>query len=177
MPGHSEPPEGRRTTRCSRDIRPYMHVKSRLMRLVTGRRKTGNDKSEHTGERKGAVMKWAVLGVVLALAASFSARADEPSYDDTTRCAQLNGDLSQQDKSGIADAIQYMQGVFTALDDNHMEAGDQGIVAQWSDEGMLHNIQAVAGWCDQHPQETVHNATAEVYEGLRSLEQALGAAK
>lgn len=100
-------------------------------------------------------------------------------YTDQTVCSDMSLILNQDSPShdDVMDAVNYIEGVFTDLDSGHVENGDPGIAAKWSDKGMIDNVSLVATWCDKHPKETVYNASAEVYNGLRSMEMSLGAAQ
>jgi len=98
-------------------------------------------------------------------------------YTDDTPCSQIDTALTQQNRDDFANFIIYVQNVFSSLDAGHIENGEPGVAGQWSDEGTRHNVVAVASWCEKHPKETVYNASAEIYNSLRALEMALGAAK
>ncbi len=115
-----------------------------------------------------------MLTVFLLMSSPAFATGD---YTDNTPCSQIDTAMSQQDQDAEINYFQYVTGVFSNLDSMHVENGEPGIVGQWSDDGTLHSVILVSGWCEEHPKETVYNAAAEVYNGLRGMEMALGGAK
>jgi hypothetical protein len=127
---------------------------------------------------QGAFMnKLAALSAIFAALIVSAGPSYADNYSDSTPCAQMATAFNNKDMDGIADAVQYIENVFDGLDSRHVENGEPGVVDQWSDQGLRNNVAVVAGWCQQHQKETVYNAAAEVYNGLRSMEMALGVAK
>ena len=126
-------------------------------------------------ERTSLLTKTSLIAILVGVCFTFSANSFAQGYDNTTNCPTLVSDLGgDQPGPGGGDAVHYVESVFTAMDMIHLENGDPGIVAKWSDKGLVSNVALVIDFCRQHPAETVFGASADVYNGLRSLETTLG---
>jgi hypothetical protein len=119
-----------------------------------------------------AALSAVLSGLIITTGPSY---ADD--YTDNTSCTEMATAFNNKDMDGIGDAVQYIENVFDNLDSSHVENGEPGVVGQWSDQGLRDNVAVVATWCQQHPKETVYNAAAEVYNGIRSMEMEFGTAK
>ena len=63
------------------------------------------------------------------------------------------------------------------LDQTHTDKGEQGIIAQLSDESMTGMVVLAVTYCRNHPQSTIYNASAMAYRITRTMEMRMGVAK
>ena len=71
----------------------------------------------------------------------------------------------------------YILNTMDDMDSKHTEAGEAGIVAQLSDQGLVGMAAATSVHCREYLKMTVYNSAAFVYRGIRDMELQLGTAK
>jgi hypothetical protein len=98
-------------------------------------------------------------------------------FDDKTPCTKLFTALDNRDADKFRAGYHFVADTMDAMDSAHTEKGEPGIMAGFSDEGLLHAVTMVVEHCRSHPRMTVYNSAAFVYRGLRDLETQLGVAK
>lgn len=96
------------------------------------------------------------------------------SVTGSMKCSQVAKIFNDKNASGAVAVMKYVNNEWETLDDNHMEAGDPGIMAQMSDKARLSNEIVVPAWCESHSAETLHSAADEIYEGIREMSLQLG---
>jgi hypothetical protein len=118
----------------------------------------------------------AALLLPLLLATNAHAAAE---FDDHTSCAAVNTvlDVKEPDMDQLQNFKLYALNTMDGLDEAHTENGEPGIMSQLSDDGANGMVAAAVMWCRDHPKESAYNAVAFVYNGIRDMEMAVGAAK
>jgi hypothetical protein len=115
-----------------------------------------------------------ILAVLIPTAPALAA-----SWTDHTSCAILNAvmDATAPPMVDVRASLLYISNTFETMDSRHTEAGEPGIMAGLSDNGLRDLAAAVAVHCGNFPRLTVYNAAAFVYRGTRDLMIDLGTAK
>lgn len=110
--------------------------------------------------------------------AAIAGTAHAYDFTNTTKCSALNTIMapSEPDMDDVRDAGHYIENIFYSLDSKHVENGEPGVTSDWTDQATTNNVASVMVWCSKYPRETVYNATAEVYNGIRDIEMQFGTA-
>ena len=111
--------------------------------------------------------KW-IVGVVLILSA---APASAQTIDGQTKCAAVSAifDAPQPNLPKVRAFTDYVLSAFSILDQKHAAKGGPQIIALMSPEGRSKAVAAVPLWCDDHPDETLQQSAADVYDALKGV--------
>jgi hypothetical protein len=111
-------------------------------------------------------MRGMALGIAMFLPGCVASAADS-QIDEKTLCPVAISAFDAKDATQMQQFLTFVQNVFDELDAQSREKGEPALKAKLIDtsvEGFM-----ILGHCRQHPTETVYDATAFAYRGLRSL--------
>jgi len=111
-------------------------------------------------------MRGIALAAAILMAGCVSSAA-ESEIDEKTLCPVAISAFDGKDLTQMQQFLRFVQNVFDELDARSREKGEPQLKTRLTDmsvEGFM-----ILGYCRQHPPETVYNATANAYRGLKSL--------
>jgi len=111
-------------------------------------------------------MRGVPLGVAILLAAVGSSAA-EGQMDEKTLCPAAIKAFDGKDSPQMQEFLRFVQNVFDGLDAKSTENGEPALQAKLIDTSIEGSI--ILGYCRQHPTQTIYDATANAYRGLKSL--------
>lgn len=120
------------------------------------------------------------MGKLLTVAALFMAMTLPTlaaDIDDHTPCSVAVTAFDGNHPDDVSDVATYIVNTIQKLDEDHVDNGEPGILAQMSDQGEEALDSAAVVYCRQHPKSTIYNQAAEAYRGVRDMEMELGGAK
>lgn len=106
------------------------------------------------------------LGIAILLAGCLSSAA-EGDIDEKTLCPAAISAFDSKDLAQMQQFLRFVQNVFDELDAQSRETGEPTLKTKLADTSVEGSI--ILGICRQHPTETVYDATADAYRGLKSL--------
>ena len=117
--------------------------------------------------RKGnRTMRGVPLAVAILLAA-FGSSAAEGQMDEKTLCPAAIRAFDGKDSPQMQEFFRFVQNVFDGLDAQSREKGEPALKSKLIDTSVEGFI--ILGYCRQHPTQTIYEATADAYRGLKSL--------
>jgi len=114
-----------------------------------------------------ATMRGLALGITILLAGMRLSSAVEGQIDSKTLCPVAISAFDGKDATQMQEFLRFVQNVFDELDAEAKERGEPALKAKLIDTSVEGFI--ILGHCRQHPTETVYDATAVAYRGLKSL--------
>lgn len=111
-------------------------------------------------------MRGVPLAVAILLAA-FGSSAAEGQMDEKTLCPAAIRAFDGKDLPQMQEFLRFVQNVFEGLDDQSRENGEPALKAKLIDTSIEGSI--ILGYCRQHPTQTIYEATANAYRGLKAL--------
>ena len=110
-------------------------------------------------------MRGVPLAVGIFLAGCVSSAA-EGQMNEKTLCPAALGAFDGKDLPQMQEFLRFVQNVFDELDAQSREKGEPALKAKFdmSVEGSI-----ILGFCRQLPTETIYEATASAYRGLKLL--------
>jgi hypothetical protein len=114
-----------------------------------------------------ATMRGPALGTAIFLAGIRLASAAEGQIDVKTLCPVAISAFDSKDATQMQELLRFVQSVFDELDAESREKGEPALKGRLIDTSVEGSI--ILGHCRQHPSETVYDATAAAYRGLKSL--------
>jgi hypothetical protein len=107
---------------------------------------------------------------LVVLVSSPAIRAAEIS--EKTACGVVVTAFDRQDS--IPEIVTTITNVMQTLDDTHTSAGEPGVLAPLSDQGMSSIIAVAIEDCRDNPRKRLRDAAAKAYMGLRAMELMFG---
>ena len=96
----------------------------------------------------------------------------------STRCALVGStmDRDQPDRSKIRGIASYIEETFRTVDKSYKVRGKAEIVPRLSRDGLNRLIAATTVKCRDSVDRTIQEVALEIYDGVREMQRALGAA-
>ena len=111
-------------------------------------------------------MRGVPLSVAILLAA-FGSSATEGQTNEKTLCPAAISVFDGKDLLQMQEFLWFVQNVFDELDAKSREKGEPALKAKLID--MSVEGSSILGFCRQRPTETIYEATANAYRGLKML--------
>jgi hypothetical protein len=96
---------------------------------------------------------------------------------DKTLCAVVPAIMDSNDRERKMEIIVFIQNAYEKFDRAHTEAGEPGIMAALSDNGLAGLVAMASVKCRNTPRLTIYNSASQVYRGVRDLQMEMGTAK
>lgn len=77
-------------------------------------------------------------------------------------------------KESVPEIVTTIKNVMETLDETHTDAGEQGVLAPLTDQGMMWIVISAIEDCRNHPRKQLRDAASQSYMGLRAMQQMLG---
>jgi hypothetical protein len=107
------------------------------------------------------------LAVAIILFAAFGSSAAEGQMDEKTLCPAAIRAFDGKDSAQTQEFLRFVQNVFDELDAQSSERGEPALKTKLIDMSVEGSI--ILGFCRQRPTETIYEATADAYRGLKLL--------
>lgn len=126
--------------------------------------------------KKAALTLMGVLTILWSFACSNPISAQ--SVNAKTSCALVGAvmDRDQPDRSKVREIASYIEETFRTVDKSFKVRGKVEIVPRLSRDGLNRLIAATTVKCRDEADRTIQEVALEIYDGVREMQKALGAA-